>query len=121
MDRTKAYSWTVVLITATILVALVTADDLDPPSIGIFLFWIGLLAAVDLLPVTLGYGTEVTMGFPIHLALAIIFYDEPWVAMTIAGIASFDQRELRREIPLHRALFNRSQTILAVGAAMVPF
>ena len=48
------------------------------------------------------------MGFPIHLALAILFADEPWVAMTIAGIASFDQREIRREIPLHRALFNRS-------------
>jgi signal transduction histidine kinase len=121
MDKTKAYSWTVFVATAALLAYLIATDDLDPPGIGTFLFWIGLLAAVDLLPVTLGYGTEVTMGFPIHLALAILFAGEPWVAMVIAGIASFDQREIRREIPLHRALFNRSQTVLAVGAAMIPF
>lgn len=121
MDRSRAYSWTVVVATLATIVTMIVRDPIDPPGIGTFLFWIGLLAAIDLLPVTLGYGTEVTMGFPIHLALAILFRDEPWVAMTIAGIASFDLREIRREIPLHRALFNRSQTMLAVGAAMLPF
>lgn len=121
MDRSKAYSWTVVAGTIATVVWSIARDPVDPPGIGTFLFWIGLLAAIDLLPVTLGYGTEVTMGFPIHLALAILFRNEPWVAMAIAGVASFDLREIRREIPLHRALFNRSQTMLAVGAAMLPF
>jgi signal transduction histidine kinase len=37
--------------------------------------------------------------------------------MAIAGLATFDVREIRREIPLWRAMFNRSQAILAVGAA----
>src|SRR5688572_25282708 len=103
MGRQKAFGWITVVVTGAVLLWEVQVSDGATPSILTFVFWIGLLAAVDLLPVTLGYGTEVTMGFPIHLALAILFHDQPWVAMTIAGIASFDQRELRQEIALYHA------------------
>jgi Signal transduction histidine kinase len=87
----------------------------DLPSFQIMLFWIGLLATAQLLPVTLGFGSEVTMGFPIHIATEILF--SPVAAMLITGLSAFDMREVRREIPVWQALFNRAQLMLAAGAA----
>ena len=87
----------------------------DPPSVGTFIFWTLLVLVVNLLPVSLGFGTEVTMGIPIDLALAILF--PPWVAMAIVGLGSIDDRELRRRISLRRAAFNRVQLMLSVGVA----
>jgi signal transduction histidine kinase len=119
VDRARVFAWTIVVFTLVVIGTLaVDEGSVDP---GTFLFWAAFLAAIDLLPVTLGYGTEVTMAFPIHLAMAIIFRNQPWVGMAIAFIGSFDLRELRREIPLHRSLFNRSQYALALGASAVPF
>ena len=89
----------------------------DAPFFSTFVFWTALLAAIELLPVSLGFGSEVTMGFPIHLALAITFRSQPWVAMLIAGLGALDVREVRGQIPVWRAAFNRSQTMLSVGAA----
>jgi signal transduction histidine kinase len=119
VDRARIFAWTIVIFTL-VVIAILAADE-GPVSLGAFLFWAGFLAAIDLLPVTLGYGTEVTMAFPIHLAMAIIFRNQPWVGMAIAFIGSFDLRELRREIPLHRSLFNRSQYALSLGASAIPF
>jgi signal transduction histidine kinase len=97
--------------------ALVVAgrSDFPIPSIPTFLFWLAIIAAAGLLPVALGFGAEVTMQFPLVLAVAILFH--PFVAMVIVGLASFDVREFHREIPLWRAMFNRSQVMLATGAA----
>jgi signal transduction histidine kinase len=91
----------------------------DSPSLSAFAFWTVLLAVSELMPVSLGLGSEVTMAFPVHLALAILF--PPWAAMTIAGLGAVDLREVRREIPPHRALFNRAEMMLAVGAAAAVF
>jgi signal transduction histidine kinase len=55
------------------------------------------------------------MGIPILLAVALLF--PPLTAMIIAGVGAVDLREFRREIPLYRALFNRAQLMLSVGAA----
>jgi signal transduction histidine kinase len=55
------------------------------------------------------------MIFPILLAVAILY--EPFPAMVIAGLGAFDMREIKREIPLWRALFNRSQLMLSAAAA----
>ena len=55
------------------------------------------------------------MAFPIVLAVEIIF--PPAAAMAIVGVGAFDIREMRRELPLPRALFNRAQLMLAAGAA----
>ena len=110
----KAYFWGVVVLTVPITVVAFWEPDGAFPLGGI-IFWALLLAAAELLPVTLGYQAQVTMGFPILMAAAIVY--EPAVAMTIAGIGFFDLRELRREQPLHQALFNRAQTMLAAGAA----
>jgi signal transduction histidine kinase len=106
-----------VFVTAAAAGALTWAgtSDFRLPSPATTIFWIGLILAAEMLPVGLGYGTQVTMSFPLMLAVAILF--DPFVAMAISGIATFDLREVRREIPLWRAMFNRSQAILATGAA----
>ena len=121
MNRTRGFAWTIILFTLGVMTIQYVGETHPAPDPLVWLFWIGFLAAIDLLPVTLGYGTEVTMAFPIHLALAITFRNQPWVAMAIAGLGAFDLREIRREIPLFRSLFNRSQFALAVGASAVPF
>jgi signal transduction histidine kinase len=106
-----------ILVTVAAVLALVAAgaSDFTIPSIPTFLFWLAVILAAGLLPVTLGFGAEVTMSFPLILAVAILF--DPFVAMVIVGFASLDIREFHREIPLWRAMFNRSQLILATGAA----
>jgi signal transduction histidine kinase len=117
VTKGKVFAWAVVLATAAIFVWSLADTHGAGPGISTYIFWIALLAAVELLPVSLGYGTEVTMSFPIYLALAILFRDQMWVPMLIAAIGSTDPREFTREVPLWRALFNRAQSVLAVAAA----
>lgn len=121
MRSYKAIAWATALSAAVVIAVLVGISRGPAPSFTTFLFWIGLLAAVELLPVSLGFGSEVTMGFPIHIAIAIIFREQPWAAATIAGLAALDMREIRREIPLHTSIFNRAQTVLSVGLAAYVF
>jgi signal transduction histidine kinase len=114
----KQYSWLVVGVTTFLMLWGLTAGQ-DLHDFFKILFWFLLLASVQILPVSLGFGSEVTMGFPIHLALAMLF--DPWIAMAIAGAAAFDIREFRRQIPIHRALFNRCELMLSEGAAAAVF
>lgn len=113
----KVFAWVVILVAVAAFIWSIANTHGSGPAISTYIFWIALLAAVELLPVSLGFGTEVTMSFPIYLALAILFRDQMWVAMAIAAVGSTDPRELKREIPLWRALFNRAQSVLAVAAA----
>lgn len=114
MNFVKVYAWSGVAVTA-IVTALLYSNFQHEFPIGAIVFWALLLAIAELLPVTLGFETRITMGFPILIAAAIIF--QPPLAMTIAGLGSFDSREFKRDLPLHHALFNRGQAMLAVGAA----
>jgi signal transduction histidine kinase len=59
------------------------------------------------------------MGFVIILPVVMLFPTP--VAMVIVGLGSLDPREIRRDLPLHKALFNRAQSMLAAAAATVPF
>jgi signal transduction histidine kinase len=119
MNRARAYAWGLAGLTGGLLASLVVTRAEDAPPVNTMVFWIVLLAAVELLPVTLGFGTAITMTMPIHLALAILY--EPWAAMAITAISAIDLRELKGELPLWRALFNRAQITLAVGATCTPF
>lgn len=114
MSAIKVYAWSCVGVTAGVTVLTFQLFD-EPFPVGNVLFWVVLLAVAELLPVTLEFETRITMGFPILIAVAILF--EPPLAMTIAGLGSFDSREFKRELPLHHALFNRCQAMLAVGVA----
>jgi signal transduction histidine kinase len=113
----RLFAWGTLAGTAAIMAVLLVTSPINPPSAQIFLFWVAVVAVCEVSPVALGFRAEVTMAFPVHIALAIVFRSEPWVAMAISGIAALDVREFRREIPLWWALFNRSQTMLSVGAA----
>ena len=110
----KHLGWSIVTVAgASLSFAIVSERDLvDFPQL---LFWLALLIIADLLPVALGFGAQVSMAFPVLIAISILF--PPGSAMLTAGLGSFDAREFKREIPLWRALFNRAQWILAVGAA----
>ncbi|MDQ3964450.1 MAG: sensor histidine kinase [Actinomycetota bacterium] len=119
MVRSKILAWSVVGVTALVLGLLLSDGIGDAPSVSALAFWIALLAAVELLPIYLGYAAELTMGDAMILAIVMLF--SPEIAMLIVGIGSFDPRELSRRVPLHKALFNRSQAMLAVAAAAVPF
>jgi signal transduction histidine kinase len=43
------------------------------------------------------------------------------VAVLIVGLGTVDIDEFKLDVPLHKALFNRSMAVLSVGAAVVPF
>lgn len=116
MRRTSVMAWGTVLLAGAALV-FAWAEGPPVPGLSTMLFWIVLLLGAELLPVSLGFHTRVTMSFPITVAIAALFH--PAVSMTITAIGAFDTREFRREIPVWRALFNRAQLVLAVGAAAV--
>ena len=120
MNREVTFAWCVVAVAVGLLI--LTGRGTDPSehiSILSFLFWVGLLAAVELLPVHLGFKVELSMGFVIILPVAIL-YPTP-IAMAIVGLGTVDPHEFRLEAPLHKALFNRAQLMIAAGAATIPF
>ncbi len=114
MSRARSFAWFCTT-TAALALFVAWAAQPDVPSLPVFLFWIALLLGAEVLPVSLGFETRVTMSFPITIAIAVLF--DPAVAMAMAATGVFDTRELRGEIPLWRSAFNRSQLILAVGGA----
>jgi signal transduction histidine kinase len=82
------------------------------------LVWLAAIAVTDLLYVPL-WGTTLAMSFPILLAAAMLF--PPAVAGLLALLGTTDQREFRRQIPIGRSLFNRSQIALSVLAGSFLF
>jgi signal transduction histidine kinase len=84
------------------------------------LLWATIVAVLDLLPVPLWRGVIVlALSLPVLLAAAFLY--PVGVAAAIAFIGSTDARELRHEITLAHALFNRSQVALSTAAASAVF
>jgi two-component system NarL family sensor kinase len=84
------------------------------------LLWTTIVAVLDLLPVPLWRGVIVlALSLPVLLAAAFLY--PVGVAAAIAFIGSTDARELRHEITLAHALFNRSQVALSTAAASAVF
>jgi signal transduction histidine kinase len=81
--------------------------------------WTLLIAAVELLPVPTWKSVQVSIGFPLFMAVAFIYI--PAVAGAAAFLGASDPRELRREVSALHALFNRSQIALAVFLASLIF
>jgi diguanylate cyclase (GGDEF)-like protein/PAS domain S-box-containing protein len=84
-------------------------DQLNDPAI---IAWAVGVALVDLIPVPAAGGLYLSLSFPILLATAMIY--PPSVAGLIAFTGSTDPREVRRTIPVLKALFIRAQIALAV-------
>jgi len=88
-------------------------------SVWPLLPWIAVVAVVALLPVTFWRGIELGMDFPILIATGFLF--SPLISGLIAFVGSFDPRELKREVSLGHALFNRSQVASSVMLASGAF
>jgi signal transduction histidine kinase len=81
--------------------------------------WVLIIALVELIPVPVWRGVHVSMGFPLMMVVAFLY--PPQAAAAAALLAASDPRELRHEVGLLRALFNRCQVALAVGSASFVF
>lgn len=114
MNGAKRLAWGTSFVALAAL-ALAWSGGPDVPDFPTFLFWVVLLLTAELLPVSLGFETRVTMSFPLTIAIAVLF--EPAIAMTMTALGAFDSREIRGEVPPWRGMFNRSQLVLAVGGA----
>ncbi|MGH2775362.1 MAG: hypothetical protein ACRDJT_08020, partial [Actinomycetota bacterium] len=115
MKRAQIFAWTIIGLTGGLMFLGLQNLSQPFPPVSTIIFWVALLLGAELLPVSLGFQSQVTMSFPLVLALAIVF--EPGIAMPITILGAFDAREIKREIPLWHALFNRAQLALAAGAA----
>jgi signal transduction histidine kinase len=89
-----------------------SADQVLDPAV---LFFIVAIAVVDLIPVPVWGGMQLSLSFPILLGVAVIF--DPPIAALIAVLGSADPREVKREISSSMALFNRSQVAVSVFLA----
>jgi diguanylate cyclase (GGDEF)-like protein len=79
----------------------------------LILVWMAAIATVDLLPVpTTVSSVAFSLSFPLELSVALL-YPTP-VAALIAFVGSSDPRELRRELPIMKALWIRGQIAAAV-------
>ena len=123
LPKVRLYELAVILPTlATIAIALGIEglDRLaDPEFFFGALFWVTVIAVVELLPVPAWKSLQVGTGFPLYTAVAFIY--PPAFAGAIAFLASSDPREIKREVSLTRALFNRSQLALALFIASTIF
>jgi signal transduction histidine kinase len=113
MNRATLLACGTSIVSAAVLVVTWNESALPPPST--FAFWVSLFIAAELLPVSLGFQTQVSMSFPIALAIVLLF--EPHVAMLMLGFGGLDLREFRHEISINQSVFNRAQTMLAAAAA----
>ena len=116
----RAYSWVtfVVFVTAVTYLGALDAElkGADFAELG---GWIVLVALADALRVRLWDDFSFAMSLPISLAAAIVL--EPWQAGMVAALGSLDTREVKAEVPLARALFNRAEVGLSVVLAALSF
>ncbi len=95
---------------------LITSDRPLSPQL---IWWTLLVAAIEYMPVPAWSGATVSLGYPLLIAVAFTY--QPEAAALVAFLAASDPREVRREVTLLRALFNRCQVTLAVFAAGAVF
>jgi signal transduction histidine kinase len=110
----RAFMAVVVLGTVSVLGAGVLSSPHDFAQRDL-IFWVLVLATVELLPVSVSRVLQLSLGFPIRLGVAMLY--APYVAAGVALIGSFDKRELKGEITPLKSAFNRSQIALATLAS----
>jgi signal transduction histidine kinase len=116
----KAFALAVIGLNSVVLViAGVHVPEHSAPNTVELLSWSLLVALAGLVPLGSGRSPSLAMDLPILLAAAYAL--GPFAAGLVALVGAFDIRELRREISLMRALWNRSQTSLSVVCASVVF
>src|SRR5437588_3468171 len=84
-----------------------------------FALWGLLIAIADLGSLRIWRNVHFGLDFPLLLVLAFLYGPVP--SGVVAFVASIDPREIRREMSLHRALFNLAQISLSVMLAGAVF
>ncbi|HEU5002434.1 MAG TPA: ATP-binding protein [Actinomycetota bacterium] len=84
-------------------------------AVGALAFWVVACASSNLLPAPVTSDVEVTMAGPVDIAVAYLFPAPLAAAVVLVG--SFTEWELRREVHLSHAAFNRAQLALATACA----
>ncbi len=110
------------VILGAVLLILMRPDILLHPHPGGFLdllFWACVLAVVGLLPVSVSKRLELTLTFPMVLALGMLY--EPRITAFVTLVGAFDSREIRGEITPLKSAFNRSQIAIAALAGSAVF
>jgi signal transduction histidine kinase len=107
---------TLVGLTISIVQSRGDLDQGEPLELAV---WVIIIAVVELVPVPVWRGVHISMGFPLMMVVAFLYPAN--AAAAAAFLAASDPRELRREVGLLRALFNRCQVALAVGSAGLIF
>jgi signal transduction histidine kinase len=93
-----------------------SSEEIGPPA---FFFFVAAVMAVDLIPVPVWGGMQLSLSFPILIGVAMLY--PPAVAGSIALLGSVDPREFRREVGPMRALWNRAQMAVAIIASSAVF
>ena len=109
-------------LTAPVLGYIAYSIYTDPAQFNdpVIFVWMAAIATVDLLPVpTTVSSVAFSLSFPLELSVALL-YPTP-VAALIAFCGSSDPRELRRDIPIMKALWIRAQIAVAVLCESVVF
>lgn len=83
------------------------------------LFWATLIALVELLPVPAWHGLQIGIGLPLLMMVGMLH--PPVLAGLIAFLGASDPREIRRQVSVLSAIFNRCQVALSVTAASAVF
>lgn len=107
------------LVVLALVLGVVASREQAVTSRADLLAWIVACALADMLSVPLWGSVVLTMSLPVSLAAGMVF--PPMLAGLVAFIGSVDRRELKGEISLARASYNRSQVALSVIAASAAF
>jgi diguanylate cyclase (GGDEF)-like protein len=83
------------------------------------LVWAAAITFVDLLPVQGSADMAFSLSFPIELSAALVY--PPPVAALIAFVGTSDKREVKRELPVMKALYIRAQIAWSVALESMIF
>jgi signal transduction histidine kinase len=116
--QARVFMWGVVLsvLAGFTLTLFLRPDQFLQPEL---IVWVAVVATVELLPVPVSKVLHLSLGFPILLGVAILY--QPGFAALVALLGSSDPRELKREIPIPKALYNRAQIAVSTLAASATF
>ena len=104
----------VILLDLVVLLVGIQGGEIRTGSAVDLLAWLLLISLAGLMPVPSGRGVYLGLDLPLVLGAGFVF--GPITAGLLAFLGVLDIRELRREVSLGRALFNRAQVSLSAMA-----
>lgn len=115
-----AFCWVVISSALGFLVFAVASDVSSVSSKwAVYLIWLVAIVLAELLSVPVWGSVVLTMSLPIVLAAGMVL--APVEVAPLAFLGCVDVREIRGEVGVTRALYNRAQVMISVVAASAVF